>query len=52
VTLSGAQIFLTGYTEGVLFARSVDRYARPRRVLAKIAGKKPLREEGKNLLNL
>ena len=37
-------------TDGLVFARSVDRFARPGRILAKIAGKKALKEEGANLL--
>jgi predicted deacylase len=37
-------------TEGVLFARVADRFARPGRILAKIAGRKPLKAEGENLL--
>ena len=37
-------------TEGIVFARSVDRFARPGRILAKIAGRKPLKNEGDNLL--
>ena len=36
--------------DGILFARSADRFARPGRVLAKIAGRTPLRAEGENLL--
>ena len=36
--------------DGILFARSADRFARPGRILAKIAGEKPLRREGENLL--
>ena len=39
-------------TDGVVFARSVDRFARPGRILAKIAGSKPLKTEGANLLTL
>jgi predicted deacylase len=39
-------------TEGVLFSRNVDRFARPGRIIAKIAGKKPLRDPGTNLLTL
>ena len=39
-------------TEGVLFSTNIDRYARPGRLLAKIAGKKPLKGKGKNLLTL
>ena len=37
-------------TDGVLFSRSVDRFARPGRILAKIAGEKALKKEGENLL--
>ncbi|MDJ0888376.1 MAG: M14 family metallopeptidase [Desulfobacterales bacterium] len=36
--------------EGLLFARSADRFARPGRILAKIAGRKPLKGQGENLL--
>ena len=39
-------------TDGILFARIYDRFARPGRVLAKVAGKKALREKGENLLTL
>ncbi|MBT8334690.1 MAG: succinylglutamate desuccinylase/aspartoacylase family protein, partial [Deltaproteobacteria bacterium] len=39
-------------TEGVLFSRNVDRFARPGRIIAKVAGKRPLREPGGNLLTL
>ena len=41
---------LTSPTEGILFARNTDRYARPGRILAKIAGKVPLKAKGENLL--
>jgi predicted deacylase len=37
---------------GVLFSINTDRYARPARILAKIAGEKPLKGKGKNLLTL
>ena len=37
-------------TDGIVFARSVDRFARPGRILAKIAGNKPLKPAGANLL--
>ena len=37
-------------TDGIVFARSVDRFARPGRILAKIAGRKPLKPAGANLL--
>lgn len=43
---------VTSRTGGLLFARSVDRFARPGRIIAKIAGARPLcRKEG-NLLTL
>jgi hypothetical protein len=39
-------------TEGILFARNADCFARTGRIIAKIAGKEPLREAGGNLLTL
>lgn len=36
--------------DGILFSIITDRYARPGRILAKIAGKKPLKEKGEDLL--
>lgn len=36
--------------DGILISIKVDRYARPGRILAKIAGKKLLKEKGKDLL--
>jgi uncharacterized protein len=39
-------------TGGMVFARSADRFARPGRILAKIAGKKALQKAGANLLTL
>jgi predicted deacylase len=39
-------------TDGILFARSIDRFARPGRIIAKIAGQTALKEEGENLLTL
>jgi predicted deacylase len=38
--------------DGVLFARNGDCHARPGRILAKIAGSKPIKPEGRNLLTL
>jgi predicted deacylase len=35
---------------GLLFSINTDRYARPGRILAKIAGKVPIKEKGENLL--
>jgi len=43
---------VTSTIDGILFARSSDRYARPGRIIAKIAGKKPLRGKGDKLLTL
>lgn len=37
-------------TEGLLFSRNIDRFARPGRIIAKVAGKEPLREESGHLL--
>ena len=37
-------------TEGILFSVNTDRFARPGRILAKIAGKKPFKEKGEDLL--
>jgi len=36
--------------DGILFSINTDCYARPGRILAKIAGKKPLKKKGENLL--
>ncbi len=39
-------------SEGLLFTRNLNRFARPARVLAKIAGKTPIKDKGENLLTL
>ena len=36
--------------DGILFSTISDRFARPGCILAKIAGKKPLKEKGEDLL--
>jgi predicted deacylase len=36
---------------GIVFSINTDRYARPGRILAKIAGKVPIKEKGQNLLS-
>ena len=36
---------------GIVFSINIDRYARPGRILAKIAGKEPIKEKGENLLS-
>jgi len=38
--------------EGILFSINTDRYARPGRILAKIAGKTPIKGKDENLLTL
>jgi predicted deacylase len=38
--------------DGILISVNLDRYARPGRILAKVAGKVPLKEKGENLLTL
>jgi len=43
---------VTAGTDGLLFARSADRFARPGRILAKIAGATPRKQAGENLLTL
>jgi predicted deacylase len=43
---------LKATTDGLLFARSVDRFARPERILAKVAGERSLKKAGENLLTL
>ena len=47
---SGEKTVLSGKTDGILFARCLDRFARPGKVVAKIAGKKALIGKGPNLL--
>lgn len=39
-------------TDGLIFSRNVDRFARPGRIIAKIAGSKPLSGKEGNLLTL
>lgn len=39
-------------TDGLMFTRSSDRFARPGKILAKVAGKQPLRDDAENLLTL
>jgi len=36
--------------EGIVISINVDRFARPGRILSKVAGKKPLAGKGKTLL--
>ena len=50
--LDKRQVAVNSGTEGVLFSVNTDRFARPGRILAKIAGKKPLKEKGDDLLTL
>jgi predicted deacylase len=39
-------------TNGLLFSRNVERFARPGKIIAKIAGSEPLTETEGNLLTL
>ena len=39
-------------TDGLLFSRNVERFARPGKIIAKIAGNEPLTEAEGNLLTL
>ncbi len=39
-------------TDGLLFAINVDKFARPGRILAKVAGNEPLRDDSDDLLTL
>lgn len=45
-------ISITSSTDGILVSVNADHYARPGRILAKVAGKEPLKGKGKNLLTL
>jgi len=45
-------VALKSATDGLLFSRNVDRFARPGRIMAKVAGPEPLREDSGNLLTL
>lgn len=45
-----AVVSLLAQTDGLLFTRSYDRIARPGKILAKVAGAEPLRDDGGNLL--
>jgi predicted deacylase len=42
--------YVTSSTSGTFFARSVDRFARPGKIVAKVAGKEPLAGKGTKLL--
>ncbi|WP_163340375.1 succinylglutamate desuccinylase/aspartoacylase family protein [Desulfopila sp. IMCC35008] len=45
-------VALRTQTDGLMFTRSFDRFARPGKILAKVAGKQPLRDDDENLLTL
>ena len=47
---AGAKVILSAKTDGILFARCLDRFARPGKVVAKVAGEKALKGKGENLL--
>jgi uncharacterized protein len=46
----GERQTITSKTTGVLFARCADRFARPGKIVAKVAGTEPLEGKGANLL--
>ncbi len=46
----GETLPITSRTDGVLFARCADRFARPAKIVAKVAGATPLAGKGTNLL--
>lgn len=47
---SAGSVNFCSATDGLLFARSADRIARPGKILAKVAGERPLVEKGAKLL--
>ena len=47
---SGEKIAIASVTSGIFFARSADRFARPGKIIGKVAGKEPLAGKGPNLL--
>lgn len=47
-----ATTVIVSTTEGVLFARSCDRFARPGKIVAKVAGREKLAGKGSHLLTL
>jgi hypothetical protein len=42
---------LKSAVSGIIFSINTDRYARPGRILVKIAGKEPIKEKGEDLLS-
>jgi hypothetical protein len=52
VDLENRITYVKSTIEGILISINVDRFARPGRLLAKIAGKEPLTDKGENLLTL
>ena len=48
----GGKHYASAEIDGILISINVDRFARPGRLLAKIAGKEPLTDKGENLLTL
>lgn len=48
--LNGEKQLLVSRTAGIFFARSADRFARPGKIVGKVAGQEPLEGKGPNLL--
>ena len=46
----GEKLPITSRTSGIFFARSADRFARPGKIIGKVAGSEPLEGKGPNLL--
>jgi predicted deacylase len=49
---TGGTHYVSAEIDGILISINVDRFARPGRLLAKIAGEKPLTDKGEKLLTL
>jgi uncharacterized protein len=46
----GERLPIASVTSGIFFARAADRFARPGKIIAKVAGSTPLADKGVNLL--
>jgi uncharacterized protein len=46
----GERLPIASVTSGIFFARAADRFARPGKIIGKVAGNRPLADKGANLL--
>lgn len=46
----GERLPIVSVTSGIFFARAADRFARPGKIIGKVAGNRPLADKGANLL--